>query len=292
MIKFAFMRYNSHHSKNTLPRATLMNTSKKIKILIVDDNDQMRHILRLTFTRQGHYDIFEATEAKQAIAIFNDALPDIIFLDIMMPGEINGLDVCQFIKSSPIASRCFIVLLSSKVTQNDINQGLAAGADMYLIKPFSPLKLIEIVGKFNEKVSPPSPISTPTFPATPTNKEDERIDYTKLEGFSAERLEVLETMLGSQALVLKTIKSFIFDFAYHVEEINTALQTQDIETAKRKLHILKGCSADFGVSQVAILAENIEDILISHGDTYQKMLALSHAWRVVDQTVKTQFPSK
>lgn len=94
-------------------------------------------------------------------------------------------------------------------------------------------------------------------------------------------------MLGSQELVLKTIKSFVFDFACAVDEIQTLLQKQDFDIAKRKLHTLKGCASDFGANHVAMLASDIEDILRYHGDTYQKMLALFHAWRVIDATTRT-----
>lgn len=56
-----------------------MNATKKIKMLIVDDNDQMRHILRLTFARDSHYDILEATQGLQALDMIRDTSPDIVF---------------------------------------------------------------------------------------------------------------------------------------------------------------------------------------------------------------------
>ena len=265
-----------------------MNATKKITMLIVDDNDQMRQILRLTFARESNYDILEATQGAQALDIIRDKSPDIVFLDIMMPGDINGLDVCQRIKSTQREQYCFVVLLSAKAAQEDIDSGLMAGADMYLIKPFSPLKLIEIVDNFNEKVAQSSAMSLPKFQEKSlVPPQITTINYNVLLGFDSTRLEVLETMLGSQELVLKTIKSFVFDFAYAVEEIQRLLQKQDVEQAKRKLHTLKGCSADFGANQVALLAANIEEILSYQGDTYQKMLALSHAWRVIDTTTRT-----
>jgi DNA-binding response OmpR family regulator len=264
-----------------------MNTHPKIKILIVDDNHQMRHILRLTFARHGNYDILEATQGAQAIDIVNEELPDIVFLDIMMPGEMNGLDVCQRIKFMQKTHYCFVVLLSAKTAQEDINSGLNAGADMYLIKPFSPLKLIEIVEKFNQTVAQTHPIAWSTFQEKPLQKtEKATINYAMLLGFDSMRLEVLESMLGSQEIVLKTIKSFVSDFALVVEEIQALLQTQHFDAAKRKLHTLKGSSADFGATDVAKLAQEIEEILVYQGDTYQKMLALSQAWRVIDSTAQ------
>jgi DNA-binding response OmpR family regulator len=266
-----------------------MNTHQKIKILIVDDNDQMRHIVRLTFARHEIYDILEATQGIQALDMIRDTSPDIVFLDIMMPGDINGIEVCQRIKSTQREQYCFVVLLSAKATQEDINIGLHAGADVYLIKPFSPLKLIDIVEKFNKKVAQTPPIAWSTFQDNSLQQiENTTINYELLLGFDPTRLDVLETMLGSQELVLKIIKSFVADLACVIEEIQHLLQKEDIEQAQRKLHTLKGSSADVGATDVAQIVKDIEEILFYQGDTYEKMLALSQAWRVIDSTVQTR----
>ncbi len=115
-----------------------------MKILIVDDNVQMRNLLRITFSSNPTYELFQAQSGIEALDLVHSEKPDIVFLDIMMPGEIDGLGVCEHIKSSEYKS-CFVVLLSAKGQKTDIERGLAIGADMYLTKPFSPLALVEIV---------------------------------------------------------------------------------------------------------------------------------------------------
>ena len=70
--------------------------------------------------------------------------------------------------------------------------------------------------------------------------------------------------------------------------IQHLLQKEDIEQAQRKLHTLKGSSADVGATDVAQIVKDIEEILFCQGDTYEKMLALSQAWRVIDSTVQTR----
>lgn len=116
-----------------------------MKILIVDDNLQMRNLLRITFATNPQYQLFQAQNGEEALQIVHDEKPDIVFLDVMMPGELDGLAVCKLIKSTDESKSCYVVLLSAKGQKDDIKLGLEMGADKYLTKPFSPLSLIELV---------------------------------------------------------------------------------------------------------------------------------------------------
>lgn len=118
-----------------------------MKILIVDDNLQMRNLLRMTFSTHSAYQLFQAQNGTEALEIVRTEKPDIIFLDVMMPGELDGLGVCKAIKASEFKA-CFVVLLSAKGQKADIELGLESGADKYLTKPFSPIALLEIVENF------------------------------------------------------------------------------------------------------------------------------------------------
>jgi HPt (histidine-containing phosphotransfer) domain-containing protein len=114
-------------------------------------------------------------------------------------------------------------------------------------------------------------------------------DYELLRGFDEERLETLEMMLGSQIRVLQLVKKLIIDFSTAVIEIQSLLKAQDFTTASRKLHTLKGCSADIGANDVSTVAYEIED-MIKRGDVNdinQKIMQLFEAWEVIDNTVKT-----
>ncbi|MEY2666422.1 MAG: hypothetical protein RLZZ384_593 [Pseudomonadota bacterium] len=124
-------------------------TDKKLKILIVDDNVQMRTLLRITFTRQTDYQLLEAENGVDGLKIVCDEQPDVVITDVMMPGELNGLDLCRKIKASEHKS-CYVVLLSGKGQQSDIDSGMQAGADVYRVKPFSPIELIDIVKDFQK----------------------------------------------------------------------------------------------------------------------------------------------
>lgn len=119
----------------------------KTKILVVDDNIQMRNLLRITFSAYPQYEFLQAQNAQEALEIIKTAHPDIVFLDVMMPGEMDGLDVCTFIKSSDEFKSIFVALLSAKGQKNDIAEGLKTGADKYITKPFSPMALIDVVAE-------------------------------------------------------------------------------------------------------------------------------------------------
>lgn len=113
------------------------------KMLIVDDNGDLRKILRITFG-YGKYKVFEADNGEQALEIAARELPEIILLDIMMPG-IDGVEVCRRIKSNPDLHSSFVIMLTALGQQKDRESALGAGADFYMTKPFSPNELIMVI---------------------------------------------------------------------------------------------------------------------------------------------------
>lgn len=134
---------------------TIKKDEQLITLLIVDDVAEIRKLLRLTFS-SGNYRILEAQNGVEALEIIQKERPDIILLDIMIPGPINGLDVCQFVKSSTL-SNCQVILLTAKGQQEDFKKGFEAGADIYITKPFSPVDLIDCVENIKNQLFIPSP---------------------------------------------------------------------------------------------------------------------------------------
>jgi two-component system phosphate regulon response regulator PhoB len=115
------------------------------KILIVDDQIEVRELVQVTL-EIGDYQILSAENGQEAVRIAQIEHPDIILMDIMMPGsEVDGLEACRTLKSDPATSDITIVMLSAKGQESDIDVGKAAGADDYFTKPFSPIALIEKV---------------------------------------------------------------------------------------------------------------------------------------------------
>lgn len=123
------------------------------KLLIVDDQPELRKMLRLALG-YGKYRLYEAGDGASALAIARAEKPDVILLDVMMPGELNGLAVCRAIKADPEMAGCFIVMLTARGQAIDYDSGNSAGADVYMIKPFSPARLVEVV-EMRKRLSQP-----------------------------------------------------------------------------------------------------------------------------------------
>ena len=114
------------------------------KLLIVEDQNDIRNLIRATLEFED-FEIHEAEDGRSGLDKFVAVRPAVVLLDVMMPGELDGLQVCQRIKQSPQGRNTIVILLTARGQKADVEIGLKAGADAYLVKPFSPLELIETV---------------------------------------------------------------------------------------------------------------------------------------------------
>ncbi len=119
-------------------------SNKLYKILIVDDQPEIRNLLAITLDAV-HYEIHHASNWVSALGMTRGVKPDLILLDVMMPGEYDGLEVCKRIKNDKELSSTIILILSARSQIADRYKALEAGADDYLTKPFSPLALMDKV---------------------------------------------------------------------------------------------------------------------------------------------------
>jgi len=113
------------------------------RILIVDDHPELRKLVALTLG--PGYAIREARDGIEALERCRDFLPDLVLLDVAMPGAVDGFTVCREIRADPEIAGTSIVMLSAHARERDFTHGRACGADDYLVKPFSPLALLELV---------------------------------------------------------------------------------------------------------------------------------------------------
>lgn len=107
------------------------------KVLIVDDDTHIRDVVCFALRREG-MTVLEANSGQSAMQTFSKEHPDIVILDILIPDH-DGIEVCAFIRDQ---SNIPIIFLSSKVAESDRINGLEAGADDYITKPFSPRELV------------------------------------------------------------------------------------------------------------------------------------------------------
>ncbi len=116
------------------------------KILIVDDEEKVRKLVEVTLS-VGDLEIVHASSGDEALKVARETRPDIILLDIMMPGRLDGFDVCGVLKKDPDTKDIYIIMLTAKGQQADKQKGLASGANDYFVKPFSPMELMDKIDK-------------------------------------------------------------------------------------------------------------------------------------------------
>ncbi len=115
-------------------------------ILIVDDSNAMRSLLVSTIEHLGNFRIVQAPNGFEALRLLPREKVDLILTDINMP-EINGLELLSFVRNNPIYKDVPVIIISTEGSRKDIEKGLSLGANEYLVKPFAPESLLELVKK-------------------------------------------------------------------------------------------------------------------------------------------------
>ncbi len=108
-------------------------------IVVVDDHADIRRLLSVTLGKQ--YQIIEADSAASALDAIKNHSPQIVLLDVMMPGGADGLEVLSTLKSNPATRHIKVAMVSARGQTSDANAATDRGADAYFIKPFSPLQI-------------------------------------------------------------------------------------------------------------------------------------------------------
>ncbi len=111
------------------------------RVLIADDEPGMRSLLRLTLG-SDRFEVVEAADGVTAVAAALAEPPDVVLLDWHMPGR-SGLEVCKALRENAATAGARIVMLTARGTSLDRAAGMAAGADGFMAKPFSPLALLD-----------------------------------------------------------------------------------------------------------------------------------------------------
>lgn len=112
-------------------------------MLIAEDDDSLRALLRLSID-VGGLEIAETADGTSALDLARATPPDLVLLDWMMPG-LSGLDLCRALRADPATAGAMIVMVTARVRPEDRDAALAAGADHFVGKPFSPIALLDTV---------------------------------------------------------------------------------------------------------------------------------------------------
>jgi DNA-binding response OmpR family regulator len=128
---------------------SMAEETAKPRILIVDDDPVIVRLLQINFRLEG-YEVDTASRGEEALQRVKEHLPDVVVLDVMMPG-LDGWEVCRQLKENPKVSHVPVIFLSARAQDEDRQRGYALGVNEYVTKPFDPAHLVEIVRRSLDK---------------------------------------------------------------------------------------------------------------------------------------------
>ena len=115
-------------------------------VLVVDDDAEVRHLLRATVELAGHR-VVDAADGAEALELIKRSAPDLVLLDVRMP-RLDGAELCRWIKGNPATRDVTVLMLTSASREDERRRGLEAGADGYITKPFSVRSLLDQFGAY------------------------------------------------------------------------------------------------------------------------------------------------
>ncbi|MEK6728019.1 MAG: response regulator [Candidatus Omnitrophota bacterium] len=210
----------------------------KEKILIVEDEKDIVKMLEYNLKKEGFRTV-SASDGEDALDLANRENPDLILLDLMLPG-IDGLEACKELKKEQKTASIPIIMLTAKTQEADKIVGLELGADDYVTKPFSPRELIARIkavirrGKEKEKLPEILKIA------------DLTIDFSKIQvgvkeklvELTAKEFELLKTLIKARGRVLS--RDYLLDTIWgfdHAIEIQTRTVDVHIRSLRKKLKV-------------------------------------------------------
>jgi two-component system cell cycle response regulator DivK len=132
-----------------------------MKILAVDDHPTNLEIIQVLLRPTGHT-VLVAQNGELALLAARAELPDLVFMDLAMPGELDGLEVTRRLKADPATAHIVIIALTAMVKSDDRANALAAGCDDFIRKPYTRRQLLDAMTRFLPGKAPaPQPIATP-----------------------------------------------------------------------------------------------------------------------------------
>ena len=125
-------------------------------VLIVDDDPFVRKLITTTLEDVAGFELVEAGDGREAVEVAARSRPQLVFLDVDMP-ELDGFEACRRIRAEPGTSEATIVMLTAAAGDSAEREAEAAGADLFLTKPFSPLELLRLVDELGPSGSAGQP---------------------------------------------------------------------------------------------------------------------------------------
>jgi len=217
--------------------------AKRMRILVADDNETNRIVIRTALTKQGHT-IEEAEDGEQALEILADLEFDLCIVDIQMP-KFSGIEVIREHRfANPIGPQMPFIVLSANVTEDARKQARSVSAE-YLTKPIDFKALFRTIDKVTGAAS--------GGPATA--KRSTAADVSKEKVLSTQTLRELESLGGSIDFVERVITQFEVDSGQILAKVRKAGETGDYERFMEQLHALKGIAGNAGATRLLQLCQ-------------------------------------
>ena len=121
--------------------AETKNANIKKKILVVEDDEDIRNLVLFNLEMTGEYELLSSDNGEDALVLAQKHIPALVILDVMLPG-IDGFEVCRQLKSNSTTRKIPIVMLTARSDDNDVVKGFELGVEDYLRKPFSSMKIL------------------------------------------------------------------------------------------------------------------------------------------------------
>lgn len=125
------------------------------RILVADDEPDVLFMTAFALRQLGGFEVLEARNGQEALDLTLQYAPELLVLDVQMP-RLTGYDVCRQIRAHPTLGRTPIIMLSAKGQAAEIEEGRAAGANLYMLKPYAPQQLLEAVSRLIAEAAQPT----------------------------------------------------------------------------------------------------------------------------------------
>jgi len=236
------------------------------KILIADDHRALRHLFARKIRAAGH-EVITASDGEQAISLAIENKPDLVVLDVSMPGK-DGFEVCKMLKQKDVFKKTPIIIFSANDTDEFMRLGEEAGADECIRKTSKSSDLLHKIDEHLKLTDGKTPNDEPDV-----DKEkllDDLIKATNVSDDSSLNVsgyfnpdQLFQLTGGNKEVVSTVIGMFKKDTPTQIENLQKALEKGDLKRAEREAHSIKGGAANLGFDKLNMMAVLIESAVLA-----------------------------
>ena len=256
--------------------------TRALHILVAEDNETNRRVLRAILHRAGHQ-LTVVTDGERALDVLqHDSRHfDLLVLDRNLPGR-SGLDVFRAHRFIHPQAPTPVIMLSADATQTSIDEALAAGVDAYLTKPVSSRKLLETIAELAEVAATPADTGTPP---RQDREQPEQIAETDVL-IDAEKVASLRRLDDGGDFFDELLRGFERDLELAVRDLAGALEAGDYPAMRSALHAIEGSARELGASRVVGVVQELRALKPFELSAARARLLLARLRETITRTLK------